>query len=161
MTGLQARWDDVSAYPGQRRTLIELTAIAPNLSQGTLVVLLQTRGTWALDLAFRHAVLYLYDGRAAGHVVGADPLLYETQFEERGIRSIPQPAIQGPWGEGPVLHAYDAVVVLREDASGRLHLVETWPEDLPPLPPEGVYSPRSRLRAGPPSPRLSIVHGTS
>jgi hypothetical protein len=158
---LQARWDDVSAYPGQRLALLELTAIAPDLSPGTLVVLLQSRGAWALDLAFRHAVLYLYEGRATGHVAAADPLLYETRFEAAGIRSIPQAALQGPWGEPPVLHAYDSVVAVREDAAGRLHLLETWPDDLPPLPPGAAYAPRSRLRAGPPPRRLSILHGAS
>ena len=158
---LQARWDEVSAYPGQRLALLELTAIAPDLAPGTLVVLLQARGAWALDLAFRHAVSYLYEGRAIGHVAAADPLLYETQFEVAGIRSTPEAALHGPWREPPVLHGYDSVVAVREDESGRLHLLETWPEDLPPLPPGAVYSPRSRLRAGPPPRRLSILHGAS
>lgn len=158
---LQARWDEVSAYPGQRLALLELTAMAPNLAPGTLVVLLQARGAWALDLAFRHAVSYLYEGRAIGHVAGADPLLYETQFEVAGIRSTPAAALQEPWRDPPVLHGYDSVVAVREDESGRLRLLETWPDDLPPLPPGAVYSPRSRLRAGPPPRRLSILHGAS
>lgn len=158
---LQARWDEVSAYPGQRLTLLELTAMAPDLAPGTLVVLLQARGAWALDLAFRHAVSYLYEGRATGHVAAADPLLYETQFEVAGVRSTPEAGLQGPWGEPPVLHGYDSVVVVREDEAGRLRLLETWPEDLPPLPPGAAYSPRSRLRAGPPPRRLSILHGAS
>lgn len=158
---LQARWDEVSAYPGQRLTLLELTAMAPDLAPGTLVVLLQARGAWALDLAFRHAVSYLYEGRATGHVAAADPLLYETQFEVAGVRSTPEAGLQGPWGEPPVLHGYDSVVVVREDEAGRLRLLETWPEDLPPLPPGAVYAPRSRLRAGPAPRRLSILHGAS
>lgn len=158
---LQARWDDVSAYPGQRRALLELTALAPDLAPGTLVVLLQQRGAWSLDLAFRHAVLYLYEGRASGHVAKADPLLYETRFEAAGIRSVPQPALQGPWREPPVLRAYDSVVAVREDEAGRLRLLETWPDDLPPLPAGARYAPRSRLRAGPPPRRLSILRGAS
>jgi hypothetical protein len=158
---LQARLDEVSAYPGQRQILLGLTALAPDLAPGTLVVLLQGRGAWALDLAFRHAVLYLYEGRATGHVAAADPLLYETRFEAAGIRSIPRPALQGPWGEGPVLHPYNSVVAVREDAAGRLRLLETWPDDLPPLPAGASYAPRSRLRGGPPPRRLSILRDAS
>ena len=158
---LQARLDEVSAYPGQRQTLLELTAVAPHPAPGTLVVLLQERGAWSLDLAFRHAVLYLYEGRALGHVAAADPLLYETRFETAGIRSTPQLVLQAPWGEGPVLNAYDTVVAVREDAAGRLRLLETWPDDLPALPMGAVYAPRSRLRTGPPPRRLSILRDAS
>jgi hypothetical protein len=153
----QRRWDAWSAYPAQRRVLVELTAIAPDLAPGTLVVLLQRGGTWRFDLSFRHAVRYLYEGRAVGHVVGADPLLYETSFEAAGIRSNPIPVVRGPWREPPALYSYDAVVAVREDARGRPQLLEAWPGDLPALPPGATYAPRSRLRSGPRLRRLSIL----
>jgi hypothetical protein len=90
-------------------------------------------------------------------VVGADPLLYETRFEAGGIRSVPVPVVRGPWREDVSLYPYDSVVALTEDESGRLHLLETWPEELPPLPPGAAYTPRSRLRAREPPRRLTIL----
>jgi hypothetical protein len=153
----QARWDTWSPYDGQRRTLLELTALAPGLAPGTLVVLLPRGRAWPFDMTFRHAILYLYEGRAAGHVLGADPLLYETRFEAAGIRSIPAPVIRGPWQEAVTLYPYHSVVALREDARGRLRLLETWPAELPPLPPGAVYAPRSRLVSAPPPRRLSVL----
>ncbi len=137
--------------------LVELSAIAPDLAPGTLVVLLERSGAWRFDLSFRHAVRYLYEGRAVGHVVGADPLLYETSFEPLGILSNPVPVVRNPWREPAALYAYDAVVAVREDSRGRLQLLETWPRDLPPLPAGASYAPRSRLRSGPRLPRLSIL----
>jgi hypothetical protein len=153
----QGRWDSQSAYSGQRRVLVELTALAPDLAPGTLVVLLQRSDAWRFDLTFRHAVRYLYEGRAVGHVVGADPLLYETSFEAAGIRSSPMPALRGPWREPPALYAYDAVLAVREDGKGRLQLLESWPADLPALPKGARYAPRSRLRSGPLSSRRAIL----
>jgi uncharacterized membrane protein len=153
----QARWDEWSPYHGQRRTLLELTALAPGLAPGTLVVLLPRDSAWPFDMTFRHAILYLYEGRAAGHVVGADPLLYETRFEATGIRSIPAPVIRGPWREPVTLYPYDSVAAFGEDAKGRLRLLETWPAQLPALPPGAVYAPRSRLVPAPPPRRLSVL----
>ena len=157
IAAFQARWDEVSPYHGQRRTLVELTAIGPDLSPGTLVVLLQRDGAWPFDMTFRHALLYLYEGRAAGHVVGADPLLYETRFEATGIRSIPAPAIRDPWQEPVTLYPYDSVVAVRHDATGRLRLLDAWPAELPALPPGAVYAPRSRLLVGPRPRRLTVL----
>jgi hypothetical protein len=155
---LQAEWDTKSAYPDQQRTLLELTSVAPDVAPGTLVVLLGS-GSWPLDLTFRHAVLYLYEGRAVGHAVDAPEFLYETSFEAMGVRSVPQPVLQGPWREPPALYPYDAIVALREDARGRLHLLETWPTELPPLPPGATYAPRVRIRLGPRLRRLTILGG--
>ena len=112
---LQADWDSRSAYPDQRRALLELTSVAPDVAPGSLVVLLGS-GAWPLDLTFRHAVRYLYEGRAVGHAVGAPEFLYETRFETTGVRSVPRPVLHGPWREAPTLFPYDAIVVLREDA---------------------------------------------
>jgi hypothetical protein len=151
-------WDARSAYPDQRRALLELTAAAPDLAPGTLVVVLDS-GAWPLDLTFRHAVRYLYEGRAVGHAVGALEYLYETRFEAAGVRSVPRPVLQGPWHEAPTLYPYDAIVALREDARGRMHLLETWPAELPPLAPGASYAPRARLRHGPRLRRLGILGG--
>jgi hypothetical protein len=153
---LQADWDTRSAYPDQKRFLLELTSVAPDLAPGTLVLLLDS-GSWALDLTFRHAVLYLYEGRAVGHAVGATEYLYETSFEATGVRSVPWRVLRGPWRESPTLYPYAAIVALREDARGRLHLLETWPADLPPLPPGATYLPRARVRLGPRLRRLEIL----
>jgi hypothetical protein len=155
---LQAEWDTKSAYPDQRRTLLELTSVAPDVAPGTLVVLLGS-GSWPLDLTFRHAVRYLYEGRAVGHAVDAPEFLYETSFEVTGARSVPLLVLQGPWRESPALYSYDAIVVLREDAKGRLHLLETWPTELPSLPPGATYAPRVRIRLAPRLRRLSILGG--
>jgi hypothetical protein len=155
---LQADWDRKSAYPDQRRSLLELTSVAPDLAPGTLVLLLDS-GSWALDLTFRHAVRYLYEGRAVGHAMGTTEYLYETSFETTGVRSVPWPVLNGPWGESPTLYSYDAIVALREDARGRAHLLETWPADLPALPPGANYVPRARLRLAPRLRRLMILGG--
>jgi hypothetical protein len=153
---LQVEWDERSAYPDQRKALLELTSVVPDVVPGTLVVLLDG-GAWPLDLTFRHAVNYLYEGRAVGHAVNALEYLYDTRFEATGVRSLPRPVVRGPWRESPTLHPYDAVVVLREDENGRVQLLEGWPADLTPLPPEAVYAPRARIRLGPRLPRLAIL----
>lgn len=152
----QSRWDTQSAFAGQSRQLMELVAIAPDLAPGTLVLLVPREGTWRFDLTFRHAIRYLYEGRALGHVMNADPLLYETRFEPAGILSTPDPVVRGPWQEQPASFAYDAVVVVREDVKGRLQLQEAWPAELPPLPAGATYAPRARLRLGR-RPRLAIL----
>lgn len=156
--GLQRDWDEDTAFADQHRALVGLAAIAPDLRPGTLVVLVEG-GAWPLDLTFRHAVKYLYEGRAVGHAVRAGGLLYETRFEPDGVRCIPDPVIQGPWHEPPTLHPYDAVVALREDAQQRVFLLETWPDELGPLPPGARYAPRERLRLGPLPRRLQALRG--
>jgi len=155
---LQAYWDSKSGYPDQRRALLELTSVAPDVAPGSLVLLLGS-GAWPLDLTFRHAVRYLYEGRAVGHAVGAPEFLYETRFETTGVRSVPRPVLEDPWRESPVLYSYDTIVALREDARGRLLLLETWPAELPSLPAGATYAPRARLRLGPRLRRLMILGG--
>ena len=156
--GLQHDWDADTAFADQHRALTGLAAIAPDLQPGTLVVLVES-GAWPLDLTFRHAVKYLYEGRAVGHAVRAGELLYETRFEPDGVRCLPDPVIQGPWHEPPALFPYDALVVLREDAQQRVSLLETWPDELGPLPPGARYAPRERLRLGPLPRRLQALRG--
>ena len=153
---LQVEWDTKSAYPDQRNTLLELTAVVPDVVPGTLLILLDGGG-WPLDLTFRHAVRYFYEGRAVGHHVNALEYLYETRFEAAGVRTVPRPVLNGPWHEAPTLHPYDAVIVLREDDTRRVRLVEDWPAELPPLPREAVYAPRGRVQLGPRLPRLAVL----
>ncbi len=156
-TVFQAEWDRGSPYRDQRRVLLGITSVAPQVVPGTLVVLLARVPAWPLDLTFRHAVAYLYDGRAVGHAPGTDDFLYETSFEAGGVRSSPERVVRRPWREEPRLFPYEGVVVVREDASGRVALVEAWPADLPPLPPGATYAPRLRILPGPRSRRVEIL----
>ncbi len=156
-TAFQADWDRGSPYRAQRSVLLGITSVAPQVVPGTLVVLLARTPAWPLDLTFRHAVAYLYEGKAVGHVPRRDPFLYETSFEPGGIRTSPEPVIRGPWHEDPRLISYDSVVVMREEPSGRVSLVEAWPGDLPPLPPGARYAPRGRILPGPRSRRVEIL----
>jgi hypothetical protein len=156
-TAFQAEWDRGSPYRDQRRVLLGVTSIAPRVVPGTLVVLLGRARTWPLDLTFRHAIAYLHEGRAVGHVPDSDPFLYETSFEPGGIRSSPMPVIRAAWDETPRFFPYESVVVVREDTVGRLGLLEAWPRDLPPLPPGARYVPRSRILPGPRSRRIEIL----
>jgi hypothetical protein len=156
-TAFQAEWDRGSPYRDQRRVLLGVTSIAPQVVPGTLLVLLGQGRTWPLDLTFRHAIAYLYEAHAVGHVLEADSFLYETSFEPGGIRSSPMPAIRAAWDEAPRLFPYESVVVVREDALGRLGLLEAWPGDLPPLPPGARYLPRARILPGPRSRRIDIL----
>ncbi len=153
---LQAAWDEKTAYPDQRRSLLGITAVVPDVQPGTLLVLLGG-GAWGIDVTFRHALHYLYEGRAVGHSVDAMPYLYETSFEREGVRSSPRPVLERVWQETEVLYPYDAVVVVRADENGRVTLADTWPEELDPLPAGATYAPRARVRLGPRLPRLRIL----
>jgi len=156
-TAFQADWDAGSPYRDQRRVLLGVTSIAPQVVPGTLVVLLGRGRTWPLDLTFRHAIAYLYEGHALGHVPDSDALLYETSFEPGGIRSSPMPVIRAAWDEAPRLIPYESVVVVREDDSGGLGLLDAWPRDLPPLPSGASYVPRARILSGRRSHRVEIL----
>jgi hypothetical protein len=156
-TAFQADWDAGSPYRDQRRVLLGVTSIAPQVVPGTLVVLLGRGQTWPLDLTFRHAIAYLYEGHALGHVPDSDALLYETSFEPGGIRSSPMPVIRAAWDEAPRLIPYESVVVVREDDSGGLGLLDAWPRDLPPLPSGASYVPRARILSGRRSHRVEIL----
>jgi hypothetical protein len=155
---LQELWNIRSAYPAQRRTLLDLTALAPDLEPHTLVIVLNEAQAWPFDFSFRHAVEYLYDGRARGHAADVDHLLYETRFEPGGVVSEPLPVLRGPWHEPVERYAYGELVVFRKEADGRLILLDAWPSELPPLANDVAYAPRSRIRTdAPPLPRLSIL----
>jgi hypothetical protein len=156
-TAFQAEWDRGSPYRDQRRVLLGITSVAPRVVPGTLFVLLSPGRAWPMDLTFRHAIAYLYEETAVGHAPSSDPYLYETSFEAGGVRSAPAPVVRDSWEEMPRLFPYDSVVVVRDDAAGRLGLVETWPGALPPLPPGATYVPRARVLPGPRSRRIEIL----
>jgi hypothetical protein len=144
---LQREWDERSAYPAQRLLLERLVALAPDLREGTLVVLVDGEGIFPATFTFRHAVSYLYGGRAAGFVHRGHDFLYPARFEDEGITSLPWPAVRGPWREPARLYGYGALVVVRE--SGReLTLEGAWPPDLPPAPGTALYVPLARIVRG-------------
>jgi hypothetical protein len=155
---LQEHWSARSAYPGQRQALLELTALAPDLEPHTLVVVLQEADIWPYEFSFRHAVEYLYEGRARGHAQGVEELLYDTRFEPDGVYSEPLPVLRGPWREEVTSYRYEEVVVFRRKPRGGLTLLGVWPSELPPLAAGVAYQPLSRIRTGARPPRrLSIL----
>jgi hypothetical protein len=142
---LQRRWDRGSFYTVQRTALRQMADTAPDLERGTLVILLGARDIFRLDAGFRHAVKYLYDGKAVGHSPESRPFLYDTRFEAQGVTSEPLAIIRGPWNEPVVLHPYDRLVVFQADDAGQVALMAEWPATLPPLPPGARYAPWSRI----------------
>ncbi len=155
---MQKVWDGVSAYPGQVRMLTGLTERVPDVKPHTLIVLLDEGRAWRATYGFRHAVEYLYQGRAIGYIPGAWDALYPTFFTPEGIRIEPWPALRRPWGIGVTLHRYDETIVVRFAADGRVELVDHWPDGLPPLPPGARYDPGSRVvLGGPVPPERSIL----
>jgi hypothetical protein len=143
--GMQRAWDRISAYPAQRATLAQLTAVAPDLAPGTLVVLIDDSRSWPMSFGFRHAVELLYGGRATGYAWGAWDLLYPTAVRAEGVATLPWPSLQRGWGERPTLHAFSSLVVVRLDLQRRLTLVESWPPELPALPGSTSYAPTRRV----------------
>ncbi len=146
---MQREWDRISYYDAQVSTLRQLTGAAPDLMPNTLVLLTDETRAWPYSLSFRHAVSYLYQGKAVGHALGANPLLYSLAATPEGIWSVPWPVIENAWRAAPALHRYDEVVAFRRDASGRLVLLEGWDATgLPPLPAGAHYEPRRRIELG-------------
>jgi hypothetical protein len=149
--GMQREWDAASYWPAQSRCLAALVRLAPRVEPGTVFVLLDETGTWPANFSFRHAVAYLYEGRALGYAAGAHPLLYDARFEPGGLRYEPWDVIRGPWQERPSLHPHASLVVLRQREEGRLELLEEWPgEILGALPGNAEYRPRTRVLPGAP-----------
>jgi hypothetical protein len=143
--GMQRTWDRISAYPGQTATLAQLTALAPDLEPGTLVVLIDESRSWPASFSFRHAVELLYGSRATGYVWGAWDLLYPTAIRAEGVATLPWPSLQRSWGDGPTLHPFSSLLVVRLDSKRGLRLVESWPAELP-MPAAGAaYAPSHRI----------------
>jgi hypothetical protein len=143
---LQKYWDRESFYRRQRDVLRQIAAAAPDFRPDTLVILLGGADVFRLDLGFRHAVKYLYGGRAVGHAPDATPYLYETRFDAMGIVHEPWPILRGPWHEFAARYRYDQAVVFVADDAGVVSLAGEWPGRLPPLPPGARYAPLSRVR---------------
>jgi hypothetical protein len=154
---MQRAWDTVSAYPAQMRMLSGLTREVPDVKPHTLVVLLDHGKAWRATYGFRHALSYLYQGRAIGYVHGAWDALYPTSFAREGIRVEPWPVVRAAWGTGVTLHRYDETIVVRSSQGG-VRVLEEWPQDLPALPTGAAYDPRSRIVAGAaPPPERAIL----
>jgi hypothetical protein len=145
---MQRAWDTVSAYPAQMQMLSSLVRVVPDVQPHTLVVLLDDGKAWRATYGFRHALRYLYQGRAVGYVHGAWDALYPTSFTPEGIRIEPWPVVRAAWRTGVTLHRYDETIVVRYSRQGGVGVLEEWPADLPPLPAGAAYDPRSRIALG-------------
>jgi hypothetical protein len=152
---MQAEWSQRSTWPRQRALLLGLVTAAPDVRPGTLFILVDQSRAFESAFAFRHAVHYLYAGRAAGWVVNSQDhdLFYPTRLGQNGIHADVWPAHQRAWGESPRVYAYHETVVVWVEPGGALWLLGTWPATaLPPLPPGARYEPRERVLGGAPSP---------
>lgn len=163
---LQAVWDQVGAYGRQSGAVAQMVAIAPDLRAGTLVILVDGAHAWLGSFMFHHALDLVYGGHAAGCVPnGPEQLFYACIQGREGVRHEPWPVLKAAWGAQPRTYGFDEIVVFSADGSGHVTLQDAWPSELPPLPPGGTYTPRSRIassarppaaRALLPSPRAAL-----
>ena len=136
-----------SAWPAQSGTLRDLVPPRPRPAAEHLRPAFRRDWSWPATFTFRHAVDYVYDGRAIGAVWGAHPFLYPFAFTKEGLVSEPWPVIRGPWGVKPTLHAYHEVVAARLGPSG-VEILARWPAGvLPALPPGAGLRPGGPDRA--------------
>jgi hypothetical protein len=155
---MQKTWDRVSFYPAQMRMLRGITREVPDVSPGTLIVLLDEGKAWRATYGFRHAVLYLYSGRAIGYVRGAWDALYPTLFTPEGILVEPWPSLRQPWGARVTLSRYEETIVAKYASDGQIAVLREWPAELPPLPAGARYDPDARIvRGGSPPPEQAIL----
>ena len=156
---MQDEWNGHSLWPVQNESLFRLTRLVPDVTPGTMLLLIDERPAWPVTFTFRHAVRYLYDDRAEGAVWRANAFLYPFSFEAAGLRSQPWPVIREVWRVQPRLYRYDEVVVVRHLATGGMRVEEGWPRELPPLPEGAVYDPGRRVlpRGDPPPERTILV----
>lgn len=154
---MQREWDAASYWPAQRAVLLELTRAAPLLEPNTLVVLLDEAQAFPATFTFHHAVRYLYGEGVRGHVWRAHEFLYPARFGPSGVSVEPWPVIRDAWRSPPTHHRFDELLVARVRGDGRLVVEESWPRDLPPLPPGAGYAPRNRVRQGPAPPARRIL----
>jgi hypothetical protein len=145
---MQREWDRMSAWPAQSAALRGLTRLLPDVRPNTFVLLFDETDTWPATFSFRHAVDYVYDGRATGAVWGRHPFLYPFAFTGEGLVSEPWPIIRRSWRVKPTFHRHDELVVARLSPSG-LEILEEWPDTvLPALPAGAVYDPDARIVRG-------------
>ena len=151
VAAMQAEWDGSrSLFPAQAETLARLTAAAPSLVPGTVVLLLDDGApAWPMTFTFRHALRYLYGDGVVGEVIGANDFLYPSRFTSDGLLVTPLPAICAEWQVRPSFHPWDSLVVARRRADGSLVVLADWPADLPPLPASARYAPQRRIEATP------------
>jgi len=144
---MQRIWDGISHHDAQVRVLEGLTELAPELKPHTLVVVVDEVRAWRSTWGFRHAVQYLYRDRAMGYVWDSWDFMFPTRWTPAGVACVPWPEVQLAWRSPPTLHRYDELVVVRNEATGAVDILESWPPFLPPLPPGARYDPRSRILA--------------
>jgi len=151
---MQREWDDWrSSFGHQHDALVELTRHVPDTKPNTLIVLIDDAGAWPATFTFRHAVDYLYEGRAVGYVWKAADFLYPAYFLPVGVYYEPWPVIRKPWGVAPTLHRYDQVIVAHAGTDGALRVLPNWPDHvLPALPSGSRYEPEARIVHGTPPP---------
>jgi hypothetical protein len=155
---MQRRWDEVGYWPAQRQMLQALVNAAPDFAPGTFVLLLDDTAAFPATFTFHHALDYLYERRAGGLALGAEPFLYPHVFTKDGLVSVPLESIRGPWREPVRLYRYEQLVVVKAMPGGGVVVLETWPEGpLPALPPGALYHPLERIRPGPPRAEVHIL----
>lgn len=149
---MQRAWNHITYHPAQARSLAVLIAAAPDVRPNTLVLLVEETGTWPFTMGFRHAVHHLYEGRAVGHALGSDPLLFGLRWTAKGIGTEPAAVLQRPWHMPLTFHRFDEIVLFRLSTEGA-HLVEDWSRSgLPALPAGASYAPHACIVSGSPSP---------
>jgi hypothetical protein len=158
---MQREWDETrSAYPRQRRALVDLTRQVPQTAPHTLIVLIDDSGAWPATFTFRHAVDYLYEGRAVGYVWKSIDFLYPAYFLGAGVYYDPWPVIRKPWGVAPGLHRYDELIVAYAGEDGTLRVLPEWPSHVLPAQPVGAgYAPEARVLRGGPVPASRAILG--
>jgi hypothetical protein len=120
---MQRRWDEISAYPEQVRTLQAITHLAPRVLPHTLVVLIDETRAFRQQFTFRHAVEYLYPGEATAIVHPATTLLYPTRVDASGVTTEPWPVLREPWGVSVTHHGWPEVIAFRRRPDGGIELV--------------------------------------
>jgi hypothetical protein len=142
----QRFWDQRSYFAAQNRILVRITELAPDLESQTLVVLADETGSWPGVFSFRHAIEYLYDGRAIGHSWPGWDIYYPASFERDAIRIEPWESIRVPWASPVTRHPCERIVVFWATQAGEVRLLEQWPTTLLPLDCAGRYDPGARVR---------------
>jgi hypothetical protein len=128
--------------------LSELVRLVPDVAPHTLIVMLDD-SAWSTAFTFHHAVQYLYERRAAGYVPRRGDKLYLISAEAGGILFEPSPIIRQAWDEPRTLYRYDEIVLLRTTRRGDVTFLDSWPDELAPLPAAASYVPRARIGSGP------------
>jgi hypothetical protein len=142
---MQSWWDGASYYGRQVKLLGDLVRLAPHLRPHTLIVLVGDTAAFPATFTFRHAVESVYPGEATGVLASGPEALYVSRLTAAGIETEPWRVLWKPWGVAPTSHGFDEMVVARARSDGTVTLEESWPADLPPLPPGRAYDPRARI----------------